>query len=86
MTSFLGQVWRNLKNVWIKFGKILHFFVQPVILVFIFFIVLTPLGFLRRFFGLSKIKTFRIGSFKNRTYWKAVTRDPMTDERLKRPF
>ena len=86
MKSFFKGIFSFLWKAWMKLGEILHQITQPVILALIFFLVITPIGFLRRFFGFSKIKSLRLGAYKNRTYWITVKGEPTTDEKLKRPF
>jgi hypothetical protein len=40
-----------LNRLWFKFGMLLHHVVNPVILGFIFFVIITPMGVLTRLFG-----------------------------------
>jgi hypothetical protein len=35
-------------RVWQRFGNLLHKIISPVVLAFVFFVVVTPVGFLRR--------------------------------------
>jgi hypothetical protein len=40
-----------LNRLWFKFGMLLHHIVNPVILGFIFFVIITPMGVATRLFG-----------------------------------
>jgi len=40
-----------LNNLWIKFGEILGKIIAPIVMMIVFFIVLTPLSFIIKLFG-----------------------------------
>lgn len=40
-----------LNKIWFRFGLLLHHIVNPVILGIIFFVIITPLGFITKLFG-----------------------------------
>ena len=67
---FLGllnsKLLKPLNNLWIKFGEILGKIIAPIVMMIVFFIVLTPLSFIVKLFikGLLKIKFI-----KNNSYW-----------------
>ena len=42
---------RPLNRVWVKFGLLLHYIVSPIVLGFLFYLVITPVGLLMRLVG-----------------------------------
>ena len=60
--SFLNP----LNRIWIKFGEILGLIIAPVVMFFIFFILITPLSFVVRLLGKDLLnKKF----LKESSYW-----------------
>jgi hypothetical protein len=61
-----------LNRLWLKFGLLLHRIVNPVVLGFMFFVVITPMGLLMRAFGKDplRLKFDRAAQ----SYW--IPRDP----------
>jgi hypothetical protein len=55
-----------LNNLWIKFGEILGKIIAPIVMMIIFFIVLTPLSFIVKLFGKDLLK---IKFIKKNSYW-----------------
>ena len=55
-----------LNNIWIKFGEILGKIIAPIIMMIVFFIVLTPLSFIVKLFIKDLLK---IKFIKNNSYW-----------------
>ena len=55
-----------LKKGWIKLGEILGKFIAPIVMGFIYFIVITPIGILLRLFGKDLLN---IKFNKNKSYW-----------------
>ena len=55
-----------LKKGWIKLGEILGKFIAPVVMGFIYFVVITPIGILLRLFGKDLLN---IKFNKNKSYW-----------------
>ena len=55
-----------LNLVWIKFGEILGRIVAPIVMGFIYFIVITPIGLFMRLIGKDLL---RIKFLKNNSYW-----------------
>lgn len=45
--KFLGV----LRNIWIKLGEYLGHIISPIVMGFIFFLVITPIGLILRLFG-----------------------------------
>ena len=67
---FLGllnsKLLEPLNNLWIKFGEILGKVISPIIMMIVFFIVLTPLSFTIKLFGKDLLQ---IKFFKKNSYW-----------------
>ena len=55
-----------LNNLWIKFGEILGKVISPIIMMVVFFIVLTPLSFIIKLFGKNLLQ---INFLKKNSYW-----------------
>jgi hypothetical protein len=68
----LPQLLTPLNRLWFRFGLLLHHIVNPVILGFIFFVIMTPLGVITRLAG-GKLLSLGHDS-KAKSYW--VRRDP----------
>ena len=61
-----------LNNLWIKFGEILGKIIAPIVMMIVFFIVLTPLSFIVKLF----IKDLLNLKFvKNNSYWITRKKD-----------
>ena len=69
-----------LKKGWIKLGEILGKVVAPVVMGFIYFVVITPIGVLMRLFGKDLLN---IKFNKNKSYW--IKRDKNINT-MKRQF
>ena len=56
-----------LNKIWIKFGYLLGAIIAPIVMGIIFFLIVTPIGFIMRIFG----KDFLSLKFKKElnTYW-----------------
>ena len=64
-----------LNRIWIKFGEILGKIIAPVVMFLIFFVLITPYGFVIRIFGKDLLKT----SLSNETsYWIKREKDAGT--------
>jgi hypothetical protein len=67
---FLGllnsKLLEPLNNLWIKFGEILGKVISPIIMMIVFFIVLTPLSFIIKLFGKDLLQ---IKFIKKKSYW-----------------
>ena len=61
-----------LSNLWIKFGEILGKIIAPIVMMIVFFIVLTPLSFVVKLFGKDLLK---IKFDKQNSYWINRTKD-----------
>ena len=56
-----------LNKLWFKFGIFLGNFISPIVMGAVFFLVVTPIGFIMRFSGKNLL---RLNKEKNRnTYW-----------------
>ena len=61
-----SKILTPLKRGWIKLGEILGKVVAPIIMGFIYFIIITPIGILMRLFGKDLLN---IKFNKNKSYW-----------------
>jgi len=61
-----SKVLTPLNKIWFKFGILLGKIVSPVVLVIIFFLVVTPTGLIMRMLGKDLLK---LKKNKNKTYW-----------------
>jgi hypothetical protein len=59
-------------RLWLRFGMLLNRIVSPVVLGFLFYVVVTPMGMLMRLFGKSNVLPRR--SVPDGSYW--IRRDP----------
>ena len=57
---------KPFNKIWFKFGIILGNIVSPIVMSLVFFLVVTPTGFLMRLFGKDLLK---LRKNKNNTYW-----------------
>ena len=68
----LGILTSNLlkpfNKIWFKFGIFLGKIVSPIIMGLVYFLVVTPTGFIMRFLGKDLLK---LKKNKNNTYWLA---------------
>jgi len=62
-----AKILTPLNRSWIKFGEILGKIIAPIVMAFVYFVVLTPLSFLIRILGKDLLKV----KFSNKvnTYW-----------------
>ena len=61
-----SKLLKPLNNLWIKFGEILGKIIAPIVMMIVFFIVLTPLSFIIKLFDKDLLK---IKFIKNKSYW-----------------
>ena len=57
---------KPFNKIWFKFGMLLGNIVSPIIMSLVFFLVVTPTGYLMRFFGKDLLK---LKKNKSNTYW-----------------
>jgi hypothetical protein len=73
MISVFAPALLALPNrLWLRFGLLLNRIISPVVLVFLFYVVVTPMGALMRMFGKDSLRLR--GSHGNGSYW--IKRDP----------
>lgn len=73
-----------LSRVWLALGRLLHKIVSPVVMGAIFFLVVTPIGWIQRMIGRDILSLRR-----NRgaaTYWVARDAQPPANDAMKRQF
>ena len=61
-----SRILNPLNKIWFKFGILLGKVVSPIIMGIIFFLVVTPIGFLMRLFGQDVLN---LKYNKNKSYW-----------------
>ena len=59
-------------RLWLRFGLLLNRIISPVVLVFLFYVVVTPMGALMRVFGKDSLRLQRDDS--DTSYW--IKRNP----------
>ncbi len=59
-------------RVWMRFGLLLNRIISPIVLAFLFYVVVTPLGALKRVFGKDNLRLRRDAS--DTSYW--IERNP----------
>ena len=81
---FLGiinsKILNPLKIIWIKLGEVLGKVLAPIVMGFIYFIIITPIGILMRLVGKDLLN---IKYNKNKSYW--IKRSKNVDT-MKRQF
>ena len=65
MTIFFSHKLIFLNFLWMKFGFLLGSIISPIILIMLFYVVITPIKYLSKFFG----KEFIIFLLKNKKFW-----------------
>ena len=60
------SLFKNLNIYWIKLGEILGRFIAPIVMMIIFFLLITPLSFILKIFG-KDVLNIKFNNF--RTYW-----------------
>ena len=67
MTLFNEKKLIFLNYLWLRFGNFLSKIISPIILSFIYFIIITPINFISKIFG---TKYLEIKYNTENTYWK----------------
>ncbi len=75
-----SKILTPLKKGWVKFGEILGKVIAPVVMGFVYFIIITPIGLLMRLLGKDLLN---IKYNKNKSYWIKRTKNINT---MKRQF
>ena len=84
LTMTWPAVFRPLARVWFGFSHFLGTIVSKVILSFVFFLIVTPMGVIRKAFGADSMK---IKLWKNGDESVLVNRDHLyTKEDIEKPF
>ena len=72
VTVFAPALLALPKRLWQRFSMLLSRILNPIVLAFLFYVVVTPLGALMRMFGQDSMRPR--GSSEGRSYW--IKRDP----------
>ena len=75
-----SKILTPLKKGWIKLGEILGKVIAPIVMGFIYFIIITPIGILMRLLGKDLLN---VKYNKNKSYWIKRTKNINT---MKRQF
>ena len=67
-----SKILNPLKNIWIKFGNLLGKIISPLVMGFIYFFIITPIGLFLKLFGKDLLK---IKFNKKSTYWIKKTKN-----------
>lgn len=73
-----------LNNVWFKLGMLLSAIIAPLVMVVIFFLVITPLGFVLRFLGKDPLRLKK--DTQQDTYWTVRSQDNNEFRSMKNQF
>ena len=66
LALFYSRVLIPLNNIWIKFGELLGKIISPIVMTFVYFFVITPIGIIVRLFGKDLLQI----KFNSKpTYW-----------------
>ena len=66
LALFYSKVLIPLNNIWIKFGELLGKIISPIVMAFVYFFVITPIGIIVRLFGKDLLQ---IKFNSKSTYW-----------------
>ena len=72
LTILNSKILKPLSDLWIKFGELLGKFIAPIVMSFVFFIILTPTSFIIRLFGKDLLK---LKFNKESSYWLKREKD-----------
>ena len=75
---------KPLNTIWFKFGMLLGAIIAPLVMMIIFFLVVTPIGLLMRLSGKDSLRLKRKGDEKS--YWIQRTRDKDHTPSMKNQF
>ena len=70
ITSLMPRILQPLKNLWMKFGGLLHAVVSPVLLSLFYFLGVVPIGLIMQMFRMDPLRL----QPNRKTYW--VERKP----------
>ena len=76
-----SKILSPLNLIWVKFGDLLGIFVSPLVMVAIFFLVVTPTGFLMKLLGKDILNLRRN---KSKSYW--IKKDNVSKRKMKNQF
>lgn len=84
LSAFAAGLLAPLNRLWMRFGLLLFYIINPIILVLLFFVVLTPYGLLMRLIGkVSLKKGFDKGAA---TYWVERENGGPSPESIRRQY
>lgn len=78
------QILHPLNRVWMGFGALLHRILSPVIMSLIFFLCVTPIGWIMRLRGIDLLSRNR--NSKHQSYWITLDGPSPSPESFKNQF
>jgi hypothetical protein len=78
------RILKPLNTAWFKFGMLLGAIIAPLVMMIIFFLVVTPIGLLMRLFGKDSLRLKRSGN--ENSYWIKRVRDENNPSSMKNQF
>ena len=67
LTIFKPDTLKLFTNLWIKLGLLLGRIIAPIVMAFIYFAILTPIGLVLKIFGKDLLRLRRVKN--NKSYW-----------------
>ena len=83
LALFFPRLLTPFNTAWMKLGEIMGKFVSPLVLGFIFFILITPTGVIARFLGRDEL---RLKKRRINSYWIERTQADRSRESFKNQF
>ena len=80
LTFFVPSSMRPIRKGWLAFGEAIGYVTSRIVLVILFYVIATPIGWLAKLFG-ERFLDLRFGSAR-KTFWEAPKHDPVTAKTL----
>lgn len=84
VTLFVPKALKPLNFIWFKFGMLLGHIIAPLVMMIIFFLVVTPIGLIMRVFGKDPLKLKRTPV--NNSYWIQRSKEEDEHSSMKNQF
>lgn len=84
ITVFSPALLKPLNYLWFKFGMLLGHIIAPLVMMLIFFAVITPIGLLMRVFGKDSLRLKRNPELT--TYWIERSKEVDSQSSMKNQF
>ena len=83
VTVVAPRILKPLNILWFKFGMLLGAIIAPLVMIIVFFVVVTPIGLLMRLFGKDPLRLKRAATD---TYWIKRETNPENPSSMKNQF